>query len=150
MIQFDFIPTIIVSRLLLHPSTSRQVAVTEEGKLIDGAGRLLGASLAVDNPKSQNRALSLVGSVDWIQVPKHSICEFAVPFVSFLALIFSKGFMPEATLDSRYTSHGSEQPKRRLVTAVQRQSAACLSVVGFICERSEPSPLLCESSSARF
>lgn len=40
-----------------------------DGKIVDGqGGAVLGASLAVTDPKSQNRALSLVGSVDWIQV----------------------------------------------------------------------------------
>lgn len=39
-----------------------------DGKLVDGQGAVLGASMAVTDPKSQSRALSLVGSVDWIQV----------------------------------------------------------------------------------
>lgn len=46
---------------------ARQLFVTDQEKLIDGAGKLLGASLSIDDPKSQSRALSLVGSVDWIQ-----------------------------------------------------------------------------------
>lgn len=40
----------------------------DDGKLVDGNGGVVGASLAVTDPKSQSRALSLVGSVDWIQV----------------------------------------------------------------------------------
>lgn len=42
--------------------------MTGDEKLVDGQGAVLGASLAVTDPKSQSRALSLVGSVDWIQV----------------------------------------------------------------------------------
>lgn len=40
----------------------------DDGKLLDGSGNVIGASLPVTDPKSQSRALSLVGSVDWIQV----------------------------------------------------------------------------------
>lgn len=39
-----------------------------DGKIVDGQGGVVGASLEVTDPKSQSRALSLVGSVDWIQV----------------------------------------------------------------------------------
>lgn len=46
----------------------RHLIVKGDGKLVDGQGTVLGASLAVTDPKSQSRALSLVGSVDWIQV----------------------------------------------------------------------------------
>lgn len=45
----------------------RRFLVREDGKLMDGDGTLAGASVAITDPKSQSRALSLVGSVDWIQ-----------------------------------------------------------------------------------
>ena len=47
---------------------NRRLVVKGDGKLVDGQGAVLGASMAVTDPKSQSRALSLVGSVDWIQV----------------------------------------------------------------------------------
>eukprot|EP00903_Cladosiphon_okamuranus_P018913 g17395.t1 len=52
----------------LGSSTKRRLIVKGDGKLVDGQGAVLGASLAVTDPKSQSIALSLVGSVDWIQV----------------------------------------------------------------------------------
>lgn len=45
----------------------RRLVVTEGGKLLDEGGNLAGASVAIESPKSQSVALSLVGSVDWIQ-----------------------------------------------------------------------------------
>lgn len=39
----------------------------KDGKLVDIHGYLVGASVEIVNPKSQGKALSLVGSVDWIQ-----------------------------------------------------------------------------------
>ncbi|CAN0089458.1 unnamed protein product [Pylaiella littoralis] len=49
-------------------AAKRRLVVKDDGKLLDGSGNVIGASLPVTDPKSQSRALSLVGSVDWIQV----------------------------------------------------------------------------------
>ncbi|CAM9801897.1 unnamed protein product [Ectocarpus sp. 6 AP-2014] len=46
---------------------STSLVVKDDGKLMDEKGTVVGASLEVTDPKSQSRALSLVGSVDWIQ-----------------------------------------------------------------------------------
>lgn len=69
---------------------ARQLFVTDQEKLIDGSGKLLGASLAIDNPKSQSRALSLVGSVDWIQARPVYIPSLIAAFLT-LAYSGSKG-----------------------------------------------------------
>lgn len=60
----------------------RRFVVKKDGKLVDGEGTLAGASVAITDPKSQSRALSLVGSVDWIQARSG-----ALPFFSRFAQI---------------------------------------------------------------
>lgn len=50
----------------------------EDGKLVDGDGKLMGASVAITNPKSQGRALSLIGSVDWIQASSGTVKLFCL------------------------------------------------------------------------
>ncbi|CAN0437100.1 unnamed protein product, partial [Ectocarpus sp. 12 AP-2014] len=52
----------------LGSTSKRSLVVKDDGKLVDEKGTVVGASLEVTDPKSQSRALSLVGSVDWIQV----------------------------------------------------------------------------------
>ncbi|CBJ32971.1 Similar to 3-Dehydroquinate Synthase [Ectocarpus siliculosus] len=52
----------------LRSTSKRSLVVKDDGKLMDEKGTVVGASLEVTDPKSQSRALSLVGSVDWIQV----------------------------------------------------------------------------------
>ena len=46
-------------------SQSRLLSNRDE-KLLDQSGRVVGASLTLDSVADQNRALSLVGSVEWI------------------------------------------------------------------------------------
>ncbi|CAM9608410.1 unnamed protein product [Choristocarpus tenellus] len=46
----------------------RWVVVQEDGRMLDESGDVVGASMVISDPKGQGRALSLVGSVDWIQV----------------------------------------------------------------------------------
>ena len=67
---------------LVWPHVLRRFVVKKDGKLVDGEGTLAGASVAVTDPKSQSRALSLVGSVDWIQARSG-----ATPIVSCLAQV---------------------------------------------------------------
>ncbi|CAN0196099.1 unnamed protein product, partial [Ectocarpus sp. 8 AP-2014] len=52
----------------LRSTSKRSLVMKDDGKLMDEKGTVVGASLEVTDPKSQSRALSLVGSVDWIQV----------------------------------------------------------------------------------
>lgn len=68
----------------------RQFVVKKDGKLVDGEGTLAGASVVITDPKSQSRALSLVGSVDWIQARSG-----ATPFVSSLAQICDPSTSPK-------------------------------------------------------
>lgn len=53
--------------MLRYICRHRSLVVKDDGKLMDEKGTVVGASLEVTDPKSQSRALSLVGSVDWIQ-----------------------------------------------------------------------------------
>lgn len=65
------------------PPALRRLVVKEGGKLVDGEGTLVGASISITDPKSQSRALSLVGSVDWIQVRVRLLlcgCYLANPY----------------------------------------------------------------------
>ncbi|CAN0294344.1 unnamed protein product, partial [Ectocarpus sp. 13 AM-2016] len=50
----------------LTSTSKRSLVVKDDGKLVGEKGTVVGASLEVTDPKSQSRALSLVGSVDWI------------------------------------------------------------------------------------
>lgn len=71
------------------PRMCRRFVVKEDGKLMDGDGTLAGASVAITDPKSQSRALSLVGSVDWIQARSgatpivSSLTRFSDPSTSY-------------------------------------------------------------------
>ncbi|CAB1104472.1 unnamed protein product [Ectocarpus sp. CCAP 1310/34] len=56
-----------VALTLSYMLVGRSLVVKDDGKLVDEKGTVVGASLEVTDPKSQSRALSLVGSVDWIQ-----------------------------------------------------------------------------------
>lgn len=48
-------------------SVPRHALFTHDGKLLGCGNKLVGASISIGDPKGQDRALSLVGSVEWIQ-----------------------------------------------------------------------------------
>lgn len=93
---------------------SRRLAVQTDGKLLDGDGKLVGASVAVVNPKGQSRALSLVGSVDWIQARNEKLAK-----------------QKTQTLLQVYMSHSTRTVCRCIACCQYKDSPQRLSVLDF-------------------
>lgn len=98
-----------------------RLIVKGDGKLVDGrggagGGGVLGASLTITDPKTQSRALSLVGSVDWIQVNVGAIEDSAA-----------------ADLNVAFFLHWWMTLATRHLTATATYPAS--SIFGFVCTR---------------